>query len=469
VFNLQGSIDSSQGTIWVKPKITIQPSSSINIGSGSTASLSVVANGTTPLSYQWYRGQAGDTSNPVGTNSSSFTTPTLNDITSYWVRVSNNAGSTDSITSSITVKPSIIVQPTSVTIDSGTSATFSVEAIGPGILRYEWFRYVDPQVSVAVGGNSPTYTTPALTGTEIYWVKVSNEYGFVDSTYATVDMMSTIPPSTFWMGRTSGDADTNAPPVLVNMNTFYAIGKYEVTRALWSDVRLWGMLNGYTDLPEGSAKAQNHPVTGINWYDAVKWCNARSQKEGLTPCYTFNGGIMKTGINAPVVNWTANGYRLPTEAEWEKAARGGVSGKRFPWGGDTISHNEANYRFLSLATFTYDTNGYNSSTWHPTYSKYPQSVPYTSPVGSFPSNNFGLYDMSGNNSEWCWDWYNEFAYTNNSTNPKGPSSGTAKVVRGGGWDTSSNYCRCAGRNSLDPSIGANYTVIGLRVARSINN
>jgi len=128
-----------------------------------------------------------------------------------------------------------------------------------------------------------------------------------------IEGLSLIPAGSFTMGRTSGDTDSEAPPVTVTISGFF-MGKYEVTKALWDEVRTWGLANGYSDLTAGAGKAADHPVQTVTWWDVIKWCNARSEKEGLTPCYTVSGSVMKTGTTEPTVNWTANGYRLPTEA-----------------------------------------------------------------------------------------------------------------------------------------------------------
>jgi len=159
--------------------------------------------------------------------------------------------------------------------------------------------------------------------------------------------------------------------------------RYEVTKQLWDHVRTWNGGNGYTDLPVGSGKGPTHPVQSINWYEMVKWCNARSQRD-MVPVYYTNDAqtvIYKTGyenLTNAQVKWSASGYRLPTEAEREKAARGGTSGHRFPWSNvETITHSQANYR--SLSGYSYDISP--TSGYHPTYAV--GGYPYTSHVGSF--------------------------------------------------------------------------------------
>jgi len=262
--------------------------------------------------------------------------------------------------------------------------------------------------------------------------------------------MSLIPAGGFEMGQ----AGLAEPVHTVQVSAFY-LGKHEVNKALWDEVQAWGLLKGYVDLPTGSGKEAGHPVHTINWFAMVKWCNARSEKVGLTPCYTISGETYKTGDSTPDCNWNANGYRLPSEAEWEKAARGGLNGKLFPWG-DIINHSYANY------------NSYNESPqndgYHPVYSN--GDAAYSSPVGSFVANEYGLHDMAGNMKERCWDRH--AGYTLDSqVDPHGPDSGSNRVIRGGSWQSYAPDCRVASRPSgLDNIPGAASPYIGFRVART---
>ena len=261
---------------------------------------------------------------------------------------------------------------------------------------------------------------------------------------------SLIPGGFFTMGRSPSD-EVYIAPTATNVNVSqFSIGKFEITKAEWDEVRAWALLNGYTDLAIGGGKESNHPVQGVSWWDAIKWCNAKSQREGLTPCYSLNGSVMKTGEFNPSVDWSSSGYRLPTEAEWEKAARGGVNGKSFPWGTNFISHVNANFKNSGTTIYQTGTTGD-----HPTYKI--GDWPYTAPVGSFAANGYGLYDMAGNISEWCWDWFDiNTTYVNGSTDPRGTSSGQYKVARGGSWFDGAEFtCHVAyrGSNVLKPIPG----------------
>jgi formylglycine-generating enzyme required for sulfatase activity len=240
------------------------------------------------------------------------------------------------------------------------------------------------------------------------------------------------------------DGSSDAPVRTINVSAFY-MAKTEVTKGEWDQVRAWGLSRGYTDLAVGVGKASHHPVEQVGWWDVIKWCNARSEKDGLEPVYSVNGTIMRTENTEPIVNWAAKGYRLPTEAEWEKAARGGLSSKRFPWG-DTISHSQANYSSDSF--FSYDISPTRGL--HPTYKE--GNRPYNSPVESFVANGYGLHDMTGNVFEWCWDRYDATYYRSApETDPRGPSSGSVRVVRGGSWDGSATFGRVAFRYWTFPS------------------
>ena len=285
--------------------------------------------------------------------------------------------------------------------------------------------------------------------------------GFRPARGRLFDGQATIPGGTFPMGRTSGDNDADAPSVAVTVSAFL-LRETEVTGSEWEETRTWALANGYTGLAPGSAKAPDHPVQSVSWYDAVKWCNARSEREGLTPCYRLGGEVMRIGTALPEADWEADGYRLPTEAEWERAARSGKSGVRFPWGTDAITHPDANY-YSSAIFYSYDTSA--TRDFHPGFSG--GAAPFTSPSGYFASNGFGLSEMAGNVAEWCWDWYDSSYYLSSqgTTDPRGASPSGYRVVRGGAWSSLANRCRSSDRSSALPSDTS--SSIGFRTGRSL--
>jgi len=278
----------------------------------------------------------------------------------------------------------------------------------------------------------------------------------------TADGMALIPAGAFTLGDTL-DGVTDAVPTNVTGSAFY-MDTNEVQFSLWQSVHAYATNQGYGFDNAGAGKGPNHPVQSVNWYDCVKWSNARSQQAGLTPVYYTDAGLTQVYTNGqllnPHVKWAANGYRLPTEAEWEKSARGGLSGQRFPWG-LTISESQANYDgCISCFGFTYDLgpNGSNAIGLI-------GGLPYTSPGGAFLANGYGLYDMAGNVVEWCWDWYGTPYGQPTSTNPTGPATGSVRVLRGGDWFDFAYFARCASRQVYNPLNAVNF--VGFRCVRGL--
>jgi len=270
-----------------------------------------------------------------------------------------------------------------------------------------------------------------------------------------------VPAGSFQMGDALGDGAPDEVPVhTVTLGVFY-MEKKLVTKLQWDTVYAWAVAHGYSFSSDGDAKAPDHPVHTVSWFDAVKWCNARSEKEGLKPCYhtdSSHGAVYRTGelnLTNNTVDWTANGFRLPTEAEWEKAARGGLSGQRFPWG-NTISHSQANY----YSTYCrYDVSP--TREYHPAYDDGVHS--YTNPVTAFAANGYGLYDMAGNLREWCWDWYGAYG-SQSELDPAGPfGPEPIRILRSGSWLDPANFSRVTCRGYINPSGSRSF--IGFRCVR----
>ena len=306
----------------------------------------------------------------------------------------------------------------------------------PGLKIEETFKLVRSEVQKKSNGQQIPWETTSLIG-DFYFkpgearvetnIESQTEVAKpLPSVTQISESMVYVEGGTFQMG--GNQSEDEKPIHTVTVSRFY-ISKYEVT---FNEYDAFCDATGRTkpqifDQPKGK-----HPMLSLSWYDAVEYCNWRSQKEGLPPCYTISG-------NNVTCNFKAKGYRLPIEAEWEYAARGGKESRGYTYSGSNIAGDVGWY------------NGNSGNKPHP--------------VGKNQANELGIHDMSGNVLEWCWDWYDENYYTSSpSIDPRGPTSGDQRVLRGGCWYFPDNLLRTAFRCRSSPDSG-NYSG-GFRLSRT---
>ncbi len=326
------------------------------------------------------------------------------------------------------------------------------------------------QITVA----SPTAANSPIT----FDIAVKIITNYVAPPQAPNDMVL-IPAGSFIMGQPDpnigGDNFSLDETPYAHTNSAFYIGKYEVSYIRWAEVRTWSLTNGYSyrffGIPDGD---WDNPVHAFNWYAALKWCNALSEMEGLTPVYYTDNTlstVYRSGsidLENDCVNWNANGYRLPTEAEWEFAAHGGLitNYNHYPWpseGGRWFDHADLNKMTFNISRTP------SPHIWSTPRGYYDGTQV---PIGPDTANGYGLYDMAGNMMEWCWDAYGTYP-TQGQQDYRGVTTNKLyRVLRGGGFGTSADFCRVSKRwytapSYIDQSQNIMYLInYGVRIARN---
>ncbi len=364
------------------PSISAQPQSP-TVTSGQSATLSVTAGGGGTLVYQWYQGTAPSTTTPVGTNSTTFTTPALSATTSYWVRISNACGVTNSATATVTVcnPAAITAQPTSRTVNANQSTTITVTASGSTPLTYQWYQGAAPTTTTPVGTNSNSLAvTPAVTTN--YWVKVSNTCSNANSTTATVTVCTPVGIGTqplsqsITSGATAtlsvtasgsgpftyqwyeGASGTTTTPVGTNSSTF-TTPALTVTKSYW--VRVTSSCNGTTSVNSNAATVTVTSSTQIARRQTA--ANSANSMTSVTTTWaqpTQGGSLLVAVISAsnnayPVAVFTPPaGWQLAVTYEWNNVKSSIYYYPNNPGGRTSETFTTSSFRdqILELAEYT---------------------------------------------------------------------------------------------------------------------
>jgi formylglycine-generating enzyme required for sulfatase activity len=479
----------------VAPTITTTSLPDGTVGEEYTATLAATGDDTITWSIE-----EGDLPDGLELVEDTITgTPTEADTFTFTVKAENDEGE-DTKEFTITIAYPPLEISTESLPDGVVGVAYSQTLAAEGATPISWF--IDDSGALPAGLRLSEETgvisgTPMVDGKSTFTVIATNDDGEEDTrelsiTVALIIEMVTIEGGTYTMGSPTDEPNRTNFEVQhqVKLTNDYYMGKYPVMQAQYyavmksnpSEHRRGGTRSEYLGEITDTA---SFPVEYVNWYDAIVFCNKLSMKEGKSPAYsmyksdapgaatsnpsTNPGWSVSTNWSTDPDDWGAvptarsgrwslvvivansAGYRLPTEAQWECACRAGTT-TAFNWDSNTITTNQANYNG--------NTTVYNNS---PNPQGYLQR---TTRVGSYAPNELGLYDMHGNVSEWCWDWYGG-NYVNGEVDPMGgaaptaPNTGGTRTLRGGSWFNTGNYARSACQDASNP--GSRFNSVGFRL------